>query len=391
MRALRKDPAQRPTAAAFKAELEAILRPPAGGPVFTWQDRTISRSPKDLADEADRRRAEAQAYLQDGSWERWLNQINRNDLVKQVREIKTANPGRPAVALEQVQRLLDPQLPRPTWTVEPLQVDLGVINLNEAREPQARLTVRHSGKRGLLFGTIQPGDAWLAASPAQFELAPGGEAVITLSARRTGLAWESRYAGSVKVESNAGKRSLPVQLATPPQWADRELWLELAGQRGGLMGDVWGAGLGSYLSFAIHSLLLESSQTPAALAAWTADHSLLVFGLSLLAGALAGIAASRALGGKGLSLADLHPRRGRRRWFWGLCAAAGLLAAWLMAAFYTRSVFPEAGAGTYWMAALPGGVIGILAGWAWGAAYLAGRGILWTAGWGLGAIMDQRW
>jgi hypothetical protein len=36
-------------------------------------------------------------------------------------------------------------------------------------------------------------------------------------------------------------------------------------------------------------------------------------------------------------------------------------------------------------------VIGILAGWAWGGAYLAGRGILWTAGWGLGAIMDQRW
>ncbi|MHB1295727.1 MAG: nuclease-related domain-containing protein [Anaerolineae bacterium] len=192
------------------------------------------------------------ALLADGRLENWLADEGAGALSERAREARQAGDIDPQIPLERF--LLGSGLVRrPRLRVSPANLRMGRMLAGDGRV--RLLEVYRPGKRGYLFGRLEPTAEWLRVEPAS--LSDGGVDAAVM-ADSSGLEAGRNYWASVRVQpgvpegaSAAAERVIPVTMRVVPEpsQASRTLGRPLAGLvltgiLGGLLGWAfasWGA------------------------------------------------------------------------------------------------------------------------------------------------------
>ena len=208
VRSISSEPNERPRdAAAWLAELDAVISPPAIAPApshlpaiaFTFRSGQAARDVTSLVKLLDTHRAEAKDYLYSGELATWLSRIGRTDLAARAREVVDEYPDRRYQGLEAFAQ--NAGAPAPVLEVWPRTLDFGVM------APDARRTItvklQNTG-RGHLFGFLRSGDAGL-----DFEEGFEGNrhAIPVVLDARTLPAGDWR--GAITVDSSSGEIVIP--------------------------------------------------------------------------------------------------------------------------------------------------------------------------------------
>jgi serine/threonine protein kinase len=169
-RALRIEPQRRSTGQEFRQALEAWLIPEDGGLPFVFRDGGVAQTTSELVSLCDRNWADARQHLAEGDFEHWFRARNRHDLVAKTHSARL-EPDLDA-ALEGFLRRIDPRLPAPRLTVDPLDLDFG--RMAGGAGAMRRLVLRNTG-RGYGRFQLQASVPWLQLEPAQGGCRSGAE------------------------------------------------------------------------------------------------------------------------------------------------------------------------------------------------------------------------
>ncbi len=170
--ALQEDVTQRPTARELRELLE--IRP-ENGPIFIWQDGSISKSPKTLGRIAMSKNGqlnkwqrskwkEASGYFANGLWLRWFKTIDDRQTSELMQQSKTHYTD-PDLALDHFLRALDPSLPSPSLMLKLDWIDFGIVPWQEQHTQTLEL---HNSGGGALFGQVMNVPAWMDVTPLEF-------------------------------------------------------------------------------------------------------------------------------------------------------------------------------------------------------------------------------
>ncbi len=250
--ALREDVTQRPTARELRELLE--LRPESG-PIFIWQDGTISKNAKALGVVAMSKNGsqskwqrskwqEASDYFANGLWERWLKAIDDQQTWELMQDAKTEYKD-PDLALDHFLRALDPTLPPPGLSLTLNWLDFGIVPWQEQHTQTVEL---HNSGGGALFGQVMNVPPWIDITPLEFTTHEQQE--LTISVDTNGLTPRTQpYSAMITIDSGiGGKKELKVTMLLPEPRLDLKashLRLHLNDKQDALTGTLTVRNLGS--------------------------------------------------------------------------------------------------------------------------------------------------
>ena len=212
--ALQEDVAQRLTAREFRELLE--IRPESG-PIFIWQDGTISKSPKALGVVAMSKRGpqskwkEASGYFANGLWQRWFKAIDDKETWQIMQQAKTQYEE-PDLALDSFLRALDPALPPPKLALTLNWLDFGVVPWQEQHTQTLEL---HNRGGGALFGQVMNLPTWMQITPLEFTT--HDKQVLTITVKANDLTPRAQpYSAMVMIDGGiGGKQEVKITMLVP--------------------------------------------------------------------------------------------------------------------------------------------------------------------------------
>ena len=155
--------------------------------------------------------AEACRCLQDGTFARWLQASDHQDLAKVAQAHQQADD--PDRQLDQFLRAIDPTR-APRLVSNLTELDFGT--LPQGQRSTLVLEVSNSGN-GLLDGQVDcaPADAWISVKPTAFRCFPGQKQQIEVTIDTTRLTRQETHQAQLTITSNGGTLSIPITVIVP--------------------------------------------------------------------------------------------------------------------------------------------------------------------------------
>jgi len=206
---------QRPTAAEFKVELEAIASPStvqpspfaAGGP-FHFRSGDAANNVAELARIAETRWEDGVHHLYQGHLQAWLIGQNRHDLGEKAKSV-CAQYADQSAGLEEFLCAANPQLRPPTLAVGATVLDFGGLAKGDAR--QVELKIANRG-RGYLHGTLTNNVPWVVPLTTRIGCASGATQTIQVKIDTATLGEGAHRANALEISTNGGRQVLAAQV-----------------------------------------------------------------------------------------------------------------------------------------------------------------------------------
>jgi serine/threonine protein kinase len=160
--ALQQDPGRRPTAAQFRAQLEALLAPQGRAEPIYLRNGAVAHNVDELVQVCDQGWADARYHLFRGDFEERLRKWGRTDLEARTAALRGQYANDQDAGLDAFLRLLDPTYPPPHLQLNPPA--LQVAALPWGRQATLDLEIRNAG-HGCLQGCFVNLPCWVQIKP----------------------------------------------------------------------------------------------------------------------------------------------------------------------------------------------------------------------------------
>ncbi len=220
--ALQNEARDRPTAAAFRQQLEAISAPTRTHALET-PDGTLVSNPQELATWCEQHWDAALRWLYDRHQlsEQIARFWGKNKLAKDVRHLTQTHQREESAGLDAVLATLDPHgygIAPIQLEAQPARYDFG--SLSSDAQAERRCTFTNTGRRHVVAELLTP--AWITASQQTIELAPGASISLTLSGNMNQVGTTGKVRGYLIVRNKTNTICRVDVEAEVSRW--RSLW-----------------------------------------------------------------------------------------------------------------------------------------------------------------------